>query len=166
MNRAERRAAQFKRAQRWDRNKDLAHHDAILNRLALARTYDVEDFSRISVEARMCWHRLSTGEGTENDFDDLAHFMNACSVAARGIDELLYETMLRGQLSMVRMQKRYERIQRFGPDAQALADIPMALDVMDEITRNSTPLQMVSATRESMRMIRAGKVLTQDTLRG
>jgi hypothetical protein len=57
------------------------------------------------------------------------------------------------------MRARFERIGKFGADAQALEHVPAVLDAIDMITANITPLQAVDALRRSMKLVEAGAVI-------
>ena len=64
MNRQQRRAATFKRAQRHDRNARV-EPSHVLKPVLMSRTFDQEEAAKISVDTRLAWHRLTNGAGTE-----------------------------------------------------------------------------------------------------
>lgn len=146
MNRQQRRAAQFKR-HHYDRNLGNQHLDATLNRLALNRVYDAEKSASLMNDARLCWHRLTHGDGNVEDFDTLGEMANVAQnvMLAGQADEFVIETFERGIESLNTMRTRYERTHKFGADATALQTVPDLLDAMGVIYQSITPLQATSA---------------------
>ena len=153
MNRQQRRASKFKREQ-WDRNAVLAHPSASLNRVRLAQSYTPEDAMRLELMARTSWHSLVSGRGTEEDFDVLGGMINVGLVLAKDIDELVVDVFDRAIGSMQEMQARYNRLGRFGADAQALQNVPEALDLLAQLYANITPLQATEALTASVAIMR------------
>jgi hypothetical protein len=153
MNRQQRRASKFKREQ-WDRNAVLAHSSASLNRVRLAQSYTPEDAMRLELMARTSWHSLVGGRGTEEDFDVLGGMINVGLVLAKDIDELVVDVFDRAIGSMQEMQARYNRLGRFGADAQALQNVPEALDLLAQLYANITPLQATEALTASVSIMR------------
>lgn len=144
MNRAIRRAATFKRAQRWDRNAQV-EPSHVLKPVIMSRAFDAEEAARMSVDTRMAWHRLTSGAGTEADFDLVANSANVALVRAEELGELAVETVLRAQASLLAMQDRYRRLGRFGADAEALQTVPEMLDFYDQLLQFSSPQLMIDA---------------------
>lgn len=165
MNRQQRRAAKFKRANR-DRNHARSASTGGLGIIPLAQQYSDDEFRRLSVLARLAWHKLANGQGTQDDFDMLATCFNVAAVMAADIDELVLDALERGMNSLVAMKERYTRLGRFGADADALQSVPYALDVHDEIIKNSTPLQTVSALKTTMKMIEQRSVIVAPEMTG
>lgn len=161
MNRAQRRASQYKRGQRWNRNDVLSQPAAALNRIRLAQTYTPDDAARLSVDARMSWYKLTNGMGTIADFDVLAGMINTTYVIAMDseADEIVQDIFDRAMLSMADMRARYERIGKFGADAHALEQVPAVLDAIDQLLANITPLQAVDALQRSMKLVDSGHVI-------
>jgi hypothetical protein len=161
MNRATRRASQFKRGQRWNRNDVMSQPDAALSRIKLAQTYAPDQVARLSVDARLAWYKLTNGNGSMEDFDILAGMINTTYVIAMDADadEIVQDIFDRAMESMATMRARYERIGKFGADAQALAHVPDVLDAIDTLLANITPLQAVSALRRSMQLVEQGQVI-------
>jgi hypothetical protein len=149
MNRAQRRASTFKRAQRYDRNH--VEPSAVLKPIIMSRTFDADEAAKISVDTRMAWHRLTHGEGTEADFDLLANTSNIALVRAEALGELAVETVLRAQASILQMRDRYRRTGRFGADAQALQTVPNMLDFYDQLLDHSSPQLMLEALEATVR---------------
>lgn len=158
MNREQRRAARHKRAlrnpARWAANPTTAFA-AIADRTPM-RT---EDAARCSNEVRMAWHHLCHGSGTTDHFDAVASAMNVCLVRSEAIGPDAVEVAIRAQTAMVAMQQRYMRCARLGPDADALATVPVALDLYDQLLQLSSPLQLRAALAETWGRIAAGDVL-------
>lgn len=153
MNRQQRRASKFKR-QQWDRNAVLAHPSAAINRLHLAQQYKPEDSARLELMARTSWQSLISGQGTEEDFGVLGGMINVGLVLAKDIDELVVDVFDRAIGSMQAMQARYQRVGKFGADAQALQNVPEAIDLLAQLYENITPLQATEALADSMAIMR------------
>ena len=153
MNRQQRRASKFKREQ-WDRNSVFAHPSASLNRVRLAQAYTPEDATRLELMARTSWHSLVSGRGTGEDFDVLGGMINVGLVLAKDIDELVVDVFDRAIGSMQEMQARYNRLGKFGADAQALQNVPEALDLLAQLYANITPLQATEALTASVAIMR------------
>jgi len=152
MNRAQRRQATFKRAQRWDRNAVEPSH--VLKPVLMSRTFDQDEAAKISVDTRLAWHRLTHGEGSEPDFDLLANSSNVALVLAEPLGELAVETVLRAQAAIESMRDRYLRTSRWGADAAALADVPPMLDFYDELLAHGSPRVMIDALEVTVRRMR------------
>lgn len=167
MNRQTRRASQFKRAQRWDRNAVEPSH--VLKPVLMSRTFDENEAAKISVDTRLAWHRLTHGEGSEPDFDLLANSSNVALVLAEGLQwkpelmtrqefeakrELAIETVLRAQTAIEAMRDRYLRAGRWGADAAALADVPPMLDFYDDLLAHGSPRVMLDALKVTVNRMR------------
>ena len=147
MNREQRRAAAFKRTQR-DRN--AVEPSAVLRPILLCRQFDAEEASILAVECRMAWHKLTSGDGTQDDFDLLANSSNVALIRAEEIDALAVEVVLRAQAAIIAMKERYLRVGKFGADAVALADVPPMLDFYCDLLTFSSPQLMTDALMESI----------------
>lgn len=161
MNRSQRRASQFKRGQQWNRNDVLSQPAAALNRIRLAQTYTPDDAARLSVDARLAWHKLTNGMGTIQDFDVLAGMINTTYVIAMDsdADEIVQDIFDRAMDCMAMMRARYERIGKFGADAAALEHVPAVLDAIDQLLANITPMMAVDALKRSMDLVERGHVI-------
>jgi len=60
MNRSQRRASTFKRAQRYDRNARV-EPSRVLTPILMCRTFDADEAAKISIDTRLAWHRLTGG---------------------------------------------------------------------------------------------------------
>ncbi len=160
-NRAQRRAAQFQRNRRPDRNAAV-EPSFVLTPLLWSRPFDAEEAARLGNEVLLAWYHLTGGNGTQDRFDTLAVALNTGAIMAAGIDHGLLELFERAQHAAAAMQERYRRLGRFGAHAQALAHIPPALDAYDELLRHATPRQMADALKVAMRMIERRLVIGAD----
>lgn len=158
MNRAQRRAALHKQSMR-NPSRWRTDPTAAFGLIAERTPMDGEDAAACSTEVRMAWHHLCTGTATTDHFDAVASAMNVCLVRSESIGPDAVEVAVRAQSAMVAMQQRYLRCARLGPDADALAHVPIALDLYDQLLRMSSPLQLRAALAESLDRIAAGHVL-------
>lgn len=147
MNRATRRAAQHQRPHR-DRN-DVAL-SAILRPIKLCAAFEPEEAALLSNETRMAWHRLTSGEGSEPDFDLLANCSNVAFIQAEKLGEPAVEIVIAAQSAIVAMRDRYLRTGKWGADAVALRDVPPVLDFYDQLLALASPAVMVNALEQSI----------------
>ncbi len=139
MKTAQRLAARSKAAMRapgqWD---TLAPIALIISRQPMA----ANDMAAASVEVRSAWHRLCNGSGTVELLNRLVMAMNICAHRAEIIGPDAAEVAERAQAAIAAMQDRYNRLGRIGPDAAALAHVPLALRLYDEMLRNCSVHQL------------------------
>lgn len=139
MNTAQRRAARGKAALRapgqWDTLAPLA---LISRRQPMA----ANDMASASVEVRSAWHHLCNGTGTVELLNRVVLAMNICAHRAEQIGPDASEVAERAQAAIATMQQRYARLGRIGPDAAALAHVPLALRLYDEMLRNCSVHQL------------------------
>ncbi|RYE43820.1 MAG: hypothetical protein EOP24_26610 [Hyphomicrobiales bacterium] len=109
------------------------------------------DMAAASVEVRTAWHHICNGSGTVEQLNKLVMAMNICAHRAERIGPDAAEVAERAQVAIASMQQRYERLSRIGPDANALAHVPLALQLYDEMLRNVSVHQL----NESMAAVEA-----------
>lgn len=161
MNRAIRRAAQFKRGMQAAIHRHV-DPTAGLRLLHNARPYEAGEMVDEHIKTRAAFDRLRDGQGDEEDFDRVSMMLNIGLVRSENIGggELLVQTMQKAQEAMARMKARYLRGLRFGFDAGGLASVPAALDAYETIMDASSPAQMKQAICEAYTRISNGDVLT------
>lgn len=125
-----------------------------------ARPFEEGETDKLNQDHREAFDRLRSGQGNEEDFDNISMKLNTGLVRAEEIDPLLVATMKLGQGAMIRMQNRFNRGLAFGFDADGLRDVPYALEAYEAILAASSPLQMKMAIQEAWRRISGGDVLT------
>lgn len=108
-----------------------------------------EDAASASNEVRMAWLRITQGDGTRTDFDRLALSMDMAAILAEPIGADALEAAERAQLALLAMKDRYRRLGRIGPDADALRELPVALDLYDQLLALCSPLQLAAAMNEA-----------------
>lgn len=155
MKTAHRQAARSKR--RWQKDATAA-----FKLLDMATPNEPGKLVNEHIECRVSFERLRDGGATEQDFDLVAHILNAALARAEQIDELLVQTIKLGQDAMVRMQGRYRRGLRFGFDAAGLRDVPAAMDAWEAMADASSPLQLQYAIKEAYRRMTGGAILTPE----
>lgn len=100
---------------------------------------------------RTAFEALKNGTSDCAHFDRLAACINVGLIRAEAIDPLCEQTMKAATVAMGNADAIYGRHRKYGfygPDLQAVAD---AVDLYEEILRNSTPHQMEDAVQESAR---------------
>lgn len=145
MNRAQRREAQYKRAVRTLPYHLTAEAHAPLRALQLSRPFAEGETTTEHLKTRAAFERLCTGGADEGDFDRVAMAMNLGKVRAADIDEQLVALFDRAQDAMVRVKTRYLRCNHFAFDGQGLQVMTEAMDVHEQVTDASSPLQMREA---------------------
>lgn len=158
LNRAERRAAKFRRPQ-VDRNQVNPH--AVLAPVQRSRDFDDQEAAQLSNEVRMAWYRLTNGMGTTDDFDTVSNAMNVAVIRSEQIQhgDPAVQMVRDAMQSLLEMRARFERTELFGADAQAMQTMPPALDFYDDLLRLSTPMQMTVALKESLGRMARGQVM-------
>lgn len=125
-----------------------------------ARPFEEGETDNLNRDHQAAFDRLRTGQGTEEDFDNVSMKLNTGLVRAEEIDLLLVATIKLGQGAMLRMQDRHARGLAFGFDADGLRDVPYALEAYEAILAASSPLQMKMAIQEAWRRVTGGDILT------
>lgn len=150
MNRAYRRELE-----RQKRRPGKPRPSKISGLFAISRStpYTPEEFAKLSNEARMAWYRLCHGDATTTDYDNLTYAMNVTRVLAEPLGGDALTVVDLAQHRCIPMRERYLRLGRFGVDADALRDVPPALDLYDEFLQVCTPLQMTRALQECIRRL-------------
>lgn len=147
MNTTHRSASHGK--QRWQ--KDYSAFGRVMNRL---EPFNASELLRLELPIRISFEALKTGAGTEQDFHDLAAAINTTMVRSEAVDPLCEQTAIAARDALMRTWGRFEKTARWGFDGPALLEIADAIDLHEQLIRNSTPLQMIDALRE---VIRRGK---------
>lgn len=169
MNRAMRRAAEkaakkkpSKMVRRFANEQDAIDH--LFKPIALLHDCrpiqeeeTLKDFNRI----RAAVERLKDGTADKRDFEGILLALMIAGVRAMDIDEALTPPIDAAIAAMTRCRRRKETHGRYGFDGVGLQDLLYALDINEEIVRNSTRKQLMNASDEAMRayqQARAGGV--------
>lgn len=107
----------------------------------------------------LAWHHLCNGGATTDHFDNLAYAINVTRVLSEPLGDAAVEVARSGMLALLGVRERYTRLGQFGVDADALRDVPIALDLHDEFLRHCTPLQMTRALEEAINRLPRGEKL-------
>lgn len=121
--------------------------DAVVN----SRPPPEEHATMVMNRIRTAFEALKNGSTDCAQFDSLAATINVGMVRAEEIDPLCLQTMIAGRDALIRCDEIFGRHQRYGfhgPDIEAVTD---AVNLYEEILRNSTPHQMEDALNESAR---------------
>ena len=118
--------------------------------------YTPEEAARISNEARMAWYRMCNGDGSTQSFDELVYALNTLRILVEPFDEGV-EVVTHAQEALLRIRQRYLEHGKFGVDAEALRDVPAALDLHDEFLSFTTPRQMVGALTKAVKRMEAAQ---------
>lgn len=157
LNREQRRklARDARRDIRTDRNATRAVPAMFFNPILYSKTYTEEQAAEICNTARMAWHRITTGDGSRDDFDTIAEVCNTTLVRAEqlGNGQPLVDAVLQAQASLIELQNIIRRTGRVAPNAGTLRTVPDLLDMYFELLRNSTAHQMVAACKEARRRV-------------
>lgn len=152
MNRAERRAAKHTKPH-YDRNKRF-DPEYTLNRTKWMQAYTEEEAAQLANSSRMAWFKITTGEGTVDDFDTLATMMNVIGILSEEIDKSLLEITQPAVMALANMKIRYMKHGKFAPDADALKTVPAALDLHDEILKHMTPKKMIDTIEIAIKRLK------------
>ena len=126
-------------------------HTAWFDAIVSSRPPPEEHATTVMNRVRTAFEALKNGTTDCAQFDRLAACLNVGMVRAEAIDELCVQTMIVGRDALIRADGIFGRHQRYGfhgPDIEAVTD---AVNLYEEILRNSTPHQMEAALNESAR---------------
>lgn len=126
-----RRAAHAKRTAR----DDLAMCSTIARSSVAMLTPD--EIASCALPVRVGWEAIKTGKGSGHDLRVLAQALSVCMIAAEEIDPFLEETATKAAMALCNITERYSRLRKIGVDADALRDIPPALEFYDEILKSA-----------------------------
>lgn len=116
--------------------------------------YQDAEKTALKVQAKSAWERMKTGAGTRQDWDALAWISNACLIRGEKIDPLCVEMCGLAQDALISIRARYDRLGRFGVDAEALENIPPLIDFYSDLLDLSTPKQMEDAVQDAVKRVR------------
>lgn len=144
-----------RKAARW-KEKNVRYPPGTL--LARLQPLSKSDLLNIQLPTRMAFESLRTGKGNEQDFHDIAAAINVALVRSESINPLCVLTCQKAQAALLRMIERHNRMGVWGMDGLALQEIPLALDLYDQILALSNPQQLMDAMRETLTRMRRGDV--------
>ena len=142
------------RQPRWPKN--YLAHELTANKV---RPFGPEEAAELVTKVRLAWHHLTHGNGTLMHFDTVANALNATLILCEPIGQEAVDAAIRAQCAMVEIQKRYHRVGSFGASALELAEVPLGLDLYEQLMGFSNPLQLVRAVEKSWQRIEQGHVL-------
>lgn len=119
-----------------------------------ARPFDPGDTTEQHIKTRMCWQRLQDGTADTDDFDRVAVSVNLGHIRAAQIDERLLPDFDAAHDAALAIKGRYERWRKWQVLPHEASAITQALDLYEQITDASSPLQMVQATKAMAAVIR------------
>lgn len=122
----------------------------------IARQWDMDPkiADKIVLGVRIAYQRLREGNGDGHDFDKLASALNVALMRAEKIGQPVVDGIASGMGALIEAD-RGDRFVFTGPGIIAMN---CAVDLYEEILRNSTPRQMQEAVDEGARRMRAGQV--------
>ena len=113
----------------------------------------------LQTPGRMAWEAMRTGQGTWDDFNTLAQVVNVALVRAEDIDALAVDVAKRAQDALMAIRSRHDRCGKWGVDHVAMQDLPVCLNLYEQMLELSTPLQMAQAMRNTLARMNAGHLL-------
>lgn len=118
-----------------------------------------EEIEVVTKPVTEAFDRMKSGQGRHEDFDTLSSAMNICMVRGEEIDPLCVETAKRAMDALMRSFYREKMTGRWGFDGPALQDIPLAIDLYNQMVELSTPIQLKSAMLETVNRMNRGLTL-------
>lgn len=124
---------------------------------AIAGQWDMDPAlaTKIVLNVRTAYQRMREGNGTDADFDTVGAALNVAVIRAEKIGKPLEEAISAGMGALLEADRGQGRYTFTGP---GILSMNAAVELYEEILRNSTPRQMQEATQEGFRRIRAGLV--------
>ena len=141
------------------KRKWQADPSSIYRTFAKVQAFTGDELATLQTPVRIAFERMRTGCAQDGDFDTLAASINIALVRGEAIDPLCVETAYKAQEGLMRCLARFETTGRWGFDGPALQDIPMAIDLYEQMLTLSTPLQMHSAMQETVTRMNKGVTL-------
>ena len=151
LNRQQRRALAHRRPEK----RAQINPAAALNPIVLCQQFTGDEAASLSNETRLAWYRLTSGDGTQPDFDLVANCSNITLVQSEEIGAEAVEIVLQSQASIIEMKARYERTGAFGADSMALVTVPAMLDLYDQLLAFGSPAKMINSLNETVRRVLA-----------
>jgi hypothetical protein len=155
MNRSARRASRFKREQRYQ-----ADPGAFYRVMARVQPFTPAEQTSLTLPLRLSWQSLCDGQGSDEDFHNLACAANVSLLRAENIDPLLVESVQRAQDALLAMLARHQRTGQWGVDYQSREHIPHLLDIYEQLIELSTPQQMHTAMQDTLTRMAQGQTLS------
>lgn len=152
MKTSHRKASHHKR--RWQADPISIYK--VMNKV---QPFTEDEQHRLTNPVRLAYEKLRTGAAAEPDFHVLAASMNVTMVLAEKIDPLAEQSAVAARDAMMRCWERFQRTGRLGFDGPALQDLPIAIDLHDQLMALLTPLQVTDAARIVNERIKGGQVL-------
>lgn len=115
--------------------------------------------TKIMVQLRTAYQRMREGNGTDEDFDQIAAAMNVGLMRAEKIGQPVVDGINAGLQALTAADRRKGAHGTYGFSGPELLSMNCAMDLYEEILRNSTPRQMQEALDEGARRMRAGHVM-------
>lgn len=144
MKSAHRKAAHAKR-------RVIANPTAWLDAVVSSRPPSNDHATTVMNRIRTAFEALKNGSVDPVQFDRLAATINVGLIRAEAIDPFLVQSMVAAIDALRRCDEIFGRHRRYGFHGPDLAVVMDAIDVYEEILRNSTPHQMEAAVHESAR---------------
>jgi len=132
---------------------------AMFKTLNKIQPFTPEEQAKLTIPARLCFEKLRTGVGQENDFHLLAACINVTMILSEKIDPLAVKVAIDARDACMRLWHRFNRTGLLGFDGPGLQDIPPALDLHDQLMALLTPLQVAEAANEVNNRMQAGEIL-------
>ncbi len=137
-----------------------ADPSSIFRMMNKIQRFTEEEQARVTNPVRLSFEKLRTGVATEPDFHILAASINVTMVLAESIDPLAEQSAVAARDAMVRCWERFQRTGRLGFDGLALQDLPVAIDLHDQLMALQTPLEISKAVLEVRARMDAGEIIT------
>lgn len=152
MKTAHRNAAHGKR-------KYMADPSAIYRVLNRIEPFTPAEQHQLNVPIKLAYERLRTGGGDVQDFVTLADAVNVAMIRAEAIDPMAEQTAVAARDALHRCWLRHNTTGKWGFDGPALQDIPLAIDLHEQLLALCTPLQLQDAKREAIRRKEQGAAM-------
>lgn len=127
----------------------LAHDKAV----AKITPFTNDEIMQLSIPSRIAFDLIKSGKAEENDFHTLAGAVNVSLVIAEKINNEAIDAVKLGRDALVRCWNRFQKTGLVRFDGPALMDVPIVLDMHEQMLALCTPLQITDAAQEVMKRI-------------
>ena len=140
--------------------RHIANTESPLATIYNSRPSEPAEVSRVMVDVRMCYERLKSGAGTEQDYRVVIFAVNIGMIRAEAIDTELVSYFLAAGEALMECGRLHARHDRYGFTGPGILAINAALEFYEQMLGLSSPNQMHAAAEEADRRYRAGDVIT------
>lgn len=126
---------------------------------ARIQPFTSDEQTTITLPPRVAFEAIRLGSGSKDDFDTLAESANVAMVYSESIDPICVEACKRAQHALLLARERFHKTGKWGWCYIGLIEIPVMLDLYEQMVELSTPHQLIECMAETQRRMKARNVV-------